>query len=816
MRRLFKYTLILILSTLFLFFYFLSTQSGQKNLYRLLDLYASYKLDMPIEIQEINISKLPYIKAKALLHQSYITHIEGTIKNKKMQLRYTLHSNRLINNTSTSNTTIMLQGTIKGWGEKIKITGSGDAFDGHVNYDFKKENKRYKDIHLKIDDINISKLARVLDRNIYANNTISALVNFDTLNDKKERFDITIHPKHNKPFTITGTVHHEDKNRQIRGDATLFQGKVIFKYKRDKLYVDLKNISLRLLMNTFEFPAILDSNITGKGIYNLTKKSLELNTTLPRATLLPSAFLKSLEEKTSLSLQKEIFDNSTLSLKLNNNLLSSKLTLANKKMHLKLHDTVFNKNYNSLRTHIDIQMPKHSLKGTLFIRDTGIQTSLFQESYLSFNGLIQQHYHLKLDGILSQSFINIAYNLAAKRLPGPSVTIVDDINLSGHINGDYTQLHFSGKGMAMEGNVTFKGIKEKEHIENLMLGFHHIHALKLFTLLGKPDFPNGKADLNASLSYIDAKQIHGKIDFLLKNGHYKTLPLHLKVQASVNKEQITFTSHAKLATADINISNGMYKFKTGTYKSFYTVRTNNLAPLEPLIGKYRGKFSATGNIYYNGGVQIRGLSPTFGGIVDFLYKENMLYIDLEKVSLNRLMNLFDSPKMLDAQVNGNINYNYTKEQLLFRADLNNSIFLKSDLVDTVFKKSGINMLKEVFPNSRLFAIYQHNILAGDLILQNKQSHFIIKNTQINTKKNDINAHFNLRMQGQAFSGRVYGNIENPQIKLDLKKLIRYQMDKQVDSVIGKHNRELMESMPMGDVAKDMATDMGAELMDMFF
>jgi len=42
------------------------------------------------------------------------------------------------------------------------------------------------------------------------------------------------------------------------------------------------------------------------------------------------------------------------------------------------------------------------------------------------------------------------------------------------------------------------------------------------------------------------------------------------------------------------------------------------------------------------------------------------------------------------------------------------------------------------------------------------------------------------------------------------------MDKQVDSVIGKGNRELMESMPMGDVAKDMTTDMGAELMDMFF
>ena len=72
------------------------------------------------------------------------------------------------------------------------------------------------------------------------------------------------------------------------------------------------------------------------------------------------------------------------------------------------------------------------------------------------------------------------------------------------------------------------------------------------------------------------------------------------------------------------------------------------------------------------------------------------------------------------------------------------------------------------------------------------------------------------MQGQAFSGKVYGSLQNPKVKLNLKKLIRYQMDKQMDSMMGKGNRELMESMPMGGTAKDMATDVGAGFMEMFF
>jgi len=34
--------------------------------------------------------------------------------------------------------------------------------------------------------------------------------------------------------------------------------------------------------------------------------------------------------------------------------------------------------------------------------------------------------------------------------------------------------------------------------------------------------------------------------------------------------------------------------------------------------------------------------------------------------------------------------------------------------------------------------------------------------------------------------------------------------------MGKGKRKLMESMPMGDVAKDMATEVGAGFMGMFF
>lgn len=50
----------------------------------------------------------------------------------------------------------------------------------------------------------------------------------------------------------------------------------------------------------------------------------------------------------------------------------------------------------------------------------------------------------------------------------------------------------------------------------------------------------------------------------------------------------------------------------------------------------------------------------------------------------------------------------------------------------------------------------------------------------------------------------------------MQKLIRHEMDRQLDSIVGEGNRKMMEAMPMGDVAKDMASGVGGAFMGVFF
>lgn len=886
MRTFLKYLLTIVTVFILIFLYFRYTESGQKNAYSIFSFYASHKLGIPVKIKDIHINQLSYVKANAILDEQYQVNLQGFIKNKHMDLRYTLHSDCFKNNICTFDDIIKVSGEIKGWGNHLKITGKGKALDGNVTYHFIKEKEQFKNIHLKLNDTNSSKLFTLLGEEAFFKGKSNVLIDFDVISeeykfgsilyDVKENdfyglpievktkininndiqtfyidlnsteahlhisegvynedenhaeakytldiqdlshFKEILKEKYTGSFHTSGKIEYSHNDIKIKGISTDFGGKLHFSYHDKKLHLDLDKLSLKTLMKTANIQAILDANITGRGIYDITNKEAELKTKLHHARLLSSPLLGTIEKKLSLPLENEIFNNSSFDFKMKNDTVSSNLTLANKNMHLILKDTTFSTSGNDIQTHIDLRIPKHSIKGKLYLRTNNIKENPFQDIYLAYTGSVEKHYNVKLNAMLSESFINITYTLNAKRLPGYLVTIVDDINLSGFVSGPPHRLHISAEGLAMEGKVNFTAIKQKEHFEDVSISFQDIHTLKLFTLLGKPDLPNGKADLNASFTHLSHTKIDGYLDYTLRKGRYKTLPLSLNTKVNIDNKKVTFSSNIKLSTADINLSRGIYLFDTNASKVFYTVSTNNLTPLEPLIGKYLGAFNTTGTMTYDKDLQIRGLSQTFGGMVDFLYKKDMLYIDLEDVSLTRFMNLFDYPHMIKAQINGNINYDFTKEQLLLRADLNNTRFLKSDLVHTIFKKSGINMLKEVFPQTTLFAIYQNNILAGDLILKSKQSHFYVKNMQLNTKENTVNAHFDLRMQGQEFSGRVYGSLQNPKVKLNLKKLIRYQMDKQMDSMMGKGNRELMESMPMGGTAKDMATDVGAGFMEIFF
>jgi hypothetical protein len=671
--------------------------------------------------------------------------------------------------------------------------------------------------HTFVMDLNTSDAFVHVDNGTYDLNTRYAQANYSIEIKDLSKLKKLLGATYLGAFHAKGELEYKNKQIYIKGLSHDLGGDLYFVYDSKVIELILKNISFEKLMQRLDTKPILQANITGFGTYNLEKKEMKLETKLKQTKLLPSNITHTLQKKFNFNIEKEIFDQSSFALHYKDkHVVSSNFILANNNAYIKLKDTKINASHNAIRTYIDLKTPKHTLLGKLFARIDNIGEKSLDDIYINYDGTIEKYYHIKVDGLLSDTFMNMDYTLTAARLPSNVCTIVDDINLSGHASGSFDRLHIVADGTAMEGRMHINAIKMKEHLENVSLTLHDIHTLKFFTLLGLPDFPSGKADIDADFTYLSETNKQGILHYQLKNGYYHSLPLTIDAEAKVKEKEVSFIANAKLSTADINITKGLYRFDTNTSKAFYTLYTKNLIPLEPLIGSYAGAFSTTGELNYNKALQIRGLSPSLGGMVDFLYQKDMLYIDLENASLRKLMHLLDYPPMLDATIKGSINYNYQKEKLLVDTKLLNTTFLDSDIVQTVLNKSGVNMLKETFPQSTLRANYQNKVLIGDLMLKSEQSHFYLTSVRIDKKNNSVNGFFDLKMQGQAFSGKVTGDLKHPKVDLDMQKLLRYQMDKQLDATIGKGNRKLMEAMPMGDVAKDMASEMGGGFLDMFF
>ncbi len=203
-------------------------------------------------------------------------------------------------------------------------------------------------------------------------------------------------------------------------------------------------------------------------------------------------------------------------------------------------------------------------------------------------------------------------------------------------------------------------------------------------------------------------------------------------------------------------------------------------------------------------------------MTDFLYKGEVLYVDFEDTSLKYILNLFSYPVLMDARLNGSVNYDFSKELLLVNTKLNHAKFLSKERIDDIYDKSGIDLSYEVFDKSSIAFKYQNDIVLGDIKLANDKGHIFLTNAKINTKDDTVDAYFDVDLQKRAFSGKVYGTLDHTKVNLDFQKLIKYEMNKQMDGIMGQGNREMMDSIPMVNPAKDVASGVGAGFVGMFF
>lgn len=456
-----------------------------------------------------------------------------------------------------------------------------------------------------------------------------------------------------------------------------------------------------------------------------------------------------------------------------------------------------------------------SKKSGLWVEVQSIALHQYPQIIAEMN--IERKAKLTLTGYIDDVSLDMDYSLTSECIASDVCKIDDNIDILGHVKGPFYRLDIIGKGKALDGNVTYSLLKYTDKVEDINITMHDINSTKLLTLLGQDALIKGKADVTVDFSLMDKTTKKGSMTYDVRDNNFSGLPLNLHTKVDIINMQHTFIIDITSPYLSLNISKGHYDQEKKLADAFYILDIKDLSQLETLLGyKYLGKFYAMGEINYDKYLSISGLSKSYGGMIDYLFEKDGLRVQLEAVSFMDVMSLFPYPPMLTADATGEIYYNFIQKTMVVNTKLQNAKVVHTKLINVIRKKSDVDLRRETFENSILDASYHNGLLLGDIKFSNKRSHLFLTSILMDTNQSTINAYFDVHMQRQAFSGKVYGSLDDPKVNLNMQKLIRYQMDKQLDSMLGKKNREILEKIPMGDAAKNMATGMGASFIGIFF
>ncbi|CAA6798796.1 MAG: Unknown protein [uncultured Sulfurovum sp.] len=397
---------------------------------------------------------------------------------------------------------------------------------------------------------------------------------------------------------------------------------------------------------------------------------------------------------------------------------------------------------------------------------------------------------LSLNGVADQEDMNLNYHLRGNTFTWDNYIIVNPGDVSGKMQGKFSELHIDGKGKLFNGEIEYSFIRKANRLLDTELTLKDVDSKLLLDFLKYKDVLMGKIDVLMNFEYFSAYRRKGLVKVKMSKGMMPEL-----------SEEVDFALDAEIVVKDLlhefdadihsdigklRVANGHYNRAAKITTSDYGLHINELGYFEKFLKhKYSGPLNTAGSIKYdNGDLSLVGDSTSYGGVLEYDYTNDYLEIDFQGVSLEKFLRQLSFPPLLSSKIYGSATYDIKDEIILANTRLKETRFRRTKMTDTIYEMTGIDVLKDTYNDSLFTAGFQNNILKSLLKIDNGVNHLYLKNTRMNSKTNAVTADFEVQLDGQKFVGDIYGTLQDPKVNVDMSQLIQYQINKQIDSFFG--------------------------------
>ena len=403
-----------------------------------------------------------------------------------------------------------------------------------------------------------------------------------------------------------------------------------------------------------------------------------------------------------------------------------------------------------------------------------------------------------LTGTATIKTIDMDYHLEGDSYRWNTLSIDSKINLNGHIKGLISNLVVKGRGKVFDGNVTYSFTKVSNEFKNMKILLYGVQSQKVLRFLKQKPMLRGRVDIESEFKLFSKYEKIGYSKIFMRRGFLPTFSS--SISFIVNSE-IIFENILYKLNGDIQSELGSLVVKDASYhkgqkvgQCSYNLKIKELDYFETLLKhKYSGDFATHGHLNYKeNNFILQGNTDTFDGELTYLYKNDSLDLNLESLSLAKILHKLNYPALFKAKVYGDVNYDFENKILFINTKLKGTQFKKTKMTNMIYRTTGIDMLTDIYDDSSFVADYKNRYLTGILKIDNGVNHLYLNDIILNSETNSIDSQFEIKMKEEELFGKITGTLKSPSVSIDVKRLIKYQVEKKLGSFFGNSTKKKLK------------------------
>lgn len=354
--------------------------------------------------------------------------------------------------------------------------------------------------------------------------------------------------------------------------------------------------------------------------------------------------------------------------------------------------------------------------------DLKLASFTLRPNFLDVEAYLYKNIRVVLNGdidIWKENF-NLDFIINAKNVKTKYIKTGTNADIKGKLTGDIKHIKVKGEGKVLNSSVKFDTAIDDYKAKNLHLYMKKARIAQLLTLLNKPPYISGIADIDINFDDLNPDNLQGNANINIPYGSVNTILVKKDFNITLPrgfifnaKDKTTLRGKETLSTIDfksnifkLSSTKTVYNIKNQTFDSDYSLIIPSLKLLKSVIKQdLLGSFKAEGRVKKEGD-DISYLVSTFslGGNLKAVGYNDKIEVNAQDLRLDKILYILTLPKYSYADIelhsyfdhlgskdmNGDINATVTKgilNKTLFQKDFN--ISLPKDFSYKVSYKANI-------------------------------------------------------------------------------------------------------------------------------